>query len=55
MNRKMFAWADDVSLKSERVRNWTFVVRKHLTDLELADYCNLSRNIDKRILNDLLM
>lgn len=55
MNRKMFAWADDVSLKSKRVRNWTFVVRKHFTDLELEDYCNLSRNIDKRILNDLLM
>ena len=25
------------------------------TDLELADYCNLNRDIDKRILNDLLM
>ena len=31
------------------------VVRKHFTDLELTDYCNLSRDIDKRILNYLLM
>ena len=55
INRKMFACADDVSLKSKRVKNWNYVVRKHFTDLELADYCNLSRDIDKRILNDLLM
>jgi hypothetical protein len=55
MNGKMFACADDVSLKSKRVENWNYVVRKHFTDLELVDYCNLSRDIDKRILNDLLM
>jgi hypothetical protein len=39
-NRKMFAWADEVSLKSKSVKNWNYVVRKHFTDLELADYCN---------------
>ena len=55
ISRVLFAWADDVSLKSKRVKNWNFVARKHFTDLELADYCNLSRDIDKRILNDLLM
>ena len=47
-NRKIFAWTDEVSLKSKSVKNWNYVVRKHFTDLELADYCNLNRDIDKR-------
>ena len=55
MNRKLFAWADDVSLISKRVKNWNYVVRKHFTCLELADYCSIHRDIDKRILNDLLV
>ena len=46
MNRNIFAWADDVSLKGKRDKNWNYVARKHFTDLELADYCNLSRDID---------
>jgi hypothetical protein len=53
MNRKLFAWADEVSLKSKRVKNWNYVVRKHFTYLVLADYCNINRDIDKRILDDL--
>ena len=48
-------WADEVNLKSKSVKNWNYVVRKHFTDLELADYCNLNRDMDKRISNDLLM
>ena len=32
MNRKMFAWADDVSLKSKRVKNWNYVDRKQFRD-----------------------
>jgi hypothetical protein len=55
MNRKMFAWADEVSLKSKSVKNWNYVFRKHFTYLELANYCNLNRDMDKCILNDLLM
>ena len=55
MNRKRFAWADDVRLISKRVKNWNYVVRKHFTYLELADYCSIHRDIDKRILNDLLV
>ena len=55
MIRKKNAWVDDITLKRKNVKNWTFVVRKHFTDLELADNCNLNRNIDKRTLNDLLM
>jgi hypothetical protein len=54
-NRKLFAWADEVSLKSKNIKNWNYVVRKHFTDSELAVYCNLNRDIDKRFLNDLLM
>ena len=54
-NRKMFVWADEVNLKSKRVKNWNYIVRKHFTDLELADYCNLNRDINKRFLNDFLM
>jgi hypothetical protein len=41
-------------LKSKRVKNWNYVVRKHFTYLELADYCSIHRDIDKRILKDLL-
>ena len=48
-------WADEVNLKSKSVKNWNYVVRKHFTDLELADYCNLNRDINKRFLNDFLM
>jgi hypothetical protein len=57
MKRNIFAWGDQVSLKNNRFKNWNYdyVVWKHFTDLELADYCNLNRDIDKRILNDLLM
>ena len=54
-NRKICVWADEVSLKSKSVKNWNYVVRKHFTDLELADYCNLNRDINKRFLNDFLM
>ena len=32
MNRKFFAWADDVSLKSKRVKNWNYVDRKQFRD-----------------------
>jgi hypothetical protein len=45
-NRKIFVWADEVNLKSKSVKNWNYVVRKHFTDLELADYLN--RDINKR-------
>jgi hypothetical protein len=55
MNRKLVAWADDVSLISKRVKNWNYVVRKHFTYLVLADYCSIHRDIDKRILSDLLV
>ena len=50
----MFALTDDATLKSKRVKNWNYVVRKHFTYLELADYCSIHRDIDKRILKDLL-
>jgi hypothetical protein len=54
-NRKIFVWADEVNLKSKSVKNWNYVVRKHFTDLELAVYCNLNRDINKRFLNDFVM
>jgi hypothetical protein len=37
----MFALTDDATLKSKRVKNWNYVVRKHFTYLELADYCSI--------------
>ena len=40
---------------SKRVKNWNYVVRKHFTYLVLADYCSIHRDIDKRILSDLLV
>ena len=32
MNRNIFAWANEVSLKRKTVKNWNCVVRKHFTD-----------------------
>ena len=54
-NRKIFACPNEVSLKSKSAKNWNYVVRKHFTDSELAVYCNLNRDIDKRFLNVLLL
>ena len=52
MTRKMFC---DVRLKRLSVKYQNYVVRKHLTDLELTNYCNLNRDIDQLTLNYLLM
>jgi hypothetical protein len=38
MNRKLFAWADDVSLKSKRVKNWNYVDRKQFMTAALGVY-----------------
>lgn len=40
INRKIFIWADEVSLKHRIVKNWNFIVKKHFTELELVDFCD---------------
>jgi len=32
MNREMFTWANEVSLKRKTVKKWNYVVKKHFTD-----------------------
>ena len=55
INRKIFIWADEVSLKHRIVKNWNFIVKKHFTELELVDFCNTNTNINKNMFIDTVM
>lgn len=62
INRKIFIWADEVSLKHKIVKTWNFMVKNSsrlitiaqalVSEKRLVDFCNTNTNINKNMLVD---
>ena len=48
VNKRVFLWADKLSLKHKCVKNWNYFVRKNFIDLDFNHFSNSSFNFDKK-------
>jgi hypothetical protein len=46
LNRKVFIWADRMSLRYKCMKNWNFYVKKTFCDLNLSNFCSISEYTD---------
>lgn len=47
-NRKIFKWADNMSIRYKCVKNWNFYVHKTFNDFNLNSFCNIQDNVNTR-------